>query len=182
MKIQTQTPMTNASAFEPESSHSAQETSTTPLIIPRHRIRTRVMQAIYAHIVSETPPEEVFAHLLEEMYEAAQAEAPHNAEFLKELYWGTINEMPKLRELIEKHLRGWTWDRLFLVDKCILLCGAYELTHFPDIPLRVTLNEWIEIAKAYGTPRSSNFVNGLLDAIRRSLAEDPQSLVSQKSL
>jgi transcription antitermination factor NusB len=140
------------------------------------------MQALYAHLVSETPPAEVFAHLLEEMYEAAQVEAPHNAEFLHELFFGTIQEASALRSLIERHLRGWTWDRLFLVDKCILLCGAYELTHFPDIPLRVTLNEWIEIAKAYGTPRSPSFINGLLDAIRRTLADDPKSLVNRKSL
>ncbi|MCS7162831.1 MAG: transcription antitermination factor NusB [Bacteroidia bacterium] len=153
-----------------------------PLIVPRHRIRARVMQAIYAYLVSESPPEEVFAHLLEEMYAAAQVEAPHNATFLKELFFGVTRELPKLRQLIEDHLRGWTWDRLFLVDKCILLCGTYELTHFPDIPLRVTLNEWIEIAKAYGTPRSPGFVNGLLDAIRRTLAADPTSVVSQKVL
>ncbi|MEN3040832.1 MAG: transcription antitermination factor NusB [Bacteroidia bacterium] len=155
---------------------------TSPLIVPRHKIRVRVMQAIYAHIVSNTPPEEVYAHLLEELYEAAHSEAPQNAEFLKELYFGVIREMPNLQELIERHLRGWTWDRLFLVDKSILLCGTYEITHFPDIPLRVTLNEWIEIAKIYGTPRSPSFVNGLLDAIRRTLAEDPSSLVSQKAL
>ncbi|MCX7606942.1 MAG: transcription antitermination factor NusB [Bacteroidia bacterium] len=180
MKPRTQTSMMESKSFDPEGNHLSQE-GATPLIIPRHKIRVRVMQAIYAHLVSETPAEEVFAHLLEEMHEAAQAEAPHNADFLRELYFGVIQMMPELRSLVEKHLRGWTWERLFLVDKCILLCGAYELTHFPDIPLRVTLNEWIEIAKAYGTPRSPGFVNGLLDAIRRTLSEDPNSLVSQKS-
>lgn len=165
---------------EPESVSPAAEGSTPPLIVPRHKIRTRVMQALYAHLVGDTPPEEAFAYLLEELYEAAKTEAPHNAQFLKELFFGTIREMPTLRQLIERQLRGWTWDRLFLVDKCILLCGVYELTHFPDIPLRVTLNEWIEIAKMYGTARSPGFVNGLLDGIRRTLATDPDSLVSKK--
>ncbi|MCS6895484.1 MAG: transcription antitermination factor NusB [Bacteroidia bacterium] len=155
---------------------------TAPLVVPRHKIRVRVMQAIYAYIVSETPAEEVYAHLLEELYEAAQAEAPQNADFLKELFFGVVREMPQLRSLIEQHLRGWTWDRLFMVDKSILLCGTYEITHFPDIPLRVTLNEWIEISKIYGTPRSPSFVNGLLDAIRRTLSGDASSLVSQKAL
>ncbi|MCS7188554.1 MAG: transcription antitermination factor NusB [Bacteroidia bacterium] len=173
--------MTETKPLEPEGSSSAQE-GTPNLVIPRHKIRARVMQAIYAYIVSETPPDEIFAHLLSEMYEAAQAEAPHNAQFLRELFFGVIEEMPAIRVLIEKHLRGWTWERLFLVDKCILLCGVYELMHFPDIPLRVTLNEWIEIAKSYGTLRSPGFINGLLDAIRRTLAEDPTTLVSQKSL
>lgn len=164
-----------------ERTPSASE-AVAPLIVPRHKIRVRVMQALYAHIVGDQPPDEVFAYLLEELREAAQAEAPHNAEFLQELFFGIIREMPTLREIIERHLRGWTWDRLFLVDKCIILCGVYELTHFPDIPLRVTLNEWIEIAKAYGTQRSPSFVNGLLDAIRRTLAADPSSLVSRKPL
>jgi len=173
--------MSEHRTFEAEGTPNSSD-ATAPLIVPRHKIRVRVMQAIYAHLVSETPAEEVYAHLLEELYEAARAEAPQNAEFLKELFFGVIQEMPQLRAIIERHLRGWTWDRLFMVDKSILLCGTYEITHFPDIPLRVTLNEWIEISKIYGTPRSPSFVNGLLDAIRRSLAEDPNSLVSQKVL
>ncbi|MCS7153948.1 MAG: transcription antitermination factor NusB [Bacteroidia bacterium] len=173
--------MSEQKPLDPEGTSTAAE-GTSPLIVPRHKIRVRVMQAIYAHLVGETPAEEVYAHLLEELYEAAQAEAPQNAEFLKELFFGVVRELPELRRLIEKHLRGWTWERLFMVDKCILLCGTYELTHFPDIPLRVTLNEWIEISKIYGTPRSPSFVNGLLDAIRRTLSEDPNSLVSQKTL
>lgn len=173
--------MSEQKSFDPEGLSTASE-GTTPLVVPRHKIRVRVMQAIYAHLVGETSAEEVFAHLLEELYEAAHAEAPQNAQFLRELFFGVIQEMPGLRSTIERHLRGWTWDRLFMVDKSILLCGTYEITHFPDIPLRVTLNEWIEISKIYGTPRSPSFVNGLLDAIRRSLAEDPTSLVSQKAL
>ncbi len=150
--------------------------------ISRHKLRVRVMQALYAHLVSDTPAEEVFAYLLEELHEAAKVEAPHNSEFLKELFFGTVRNMPHLRTLIEKHLVGWTWDRLFMVDKCVLLCGAYEMITFPDIPLRVTLNEWIEIAKTYGTARSAGFINGLLDAIRRNLSQDPNSLVAQKPL
>lgn len=156
--------------------------STAPSIVPRHKIRVRVMQALYAHFLSETPPEEVFAHILQEIYEAALTEAPHNATFLHELFFGTLQNLETYKALIEKHLVGWTWDRLFIVDKCILLCGVHEISHFPDIPLRVTLNEWIEIAKAYGTPRSAGFVNGILDAIRRTLAQDPSSLVAQKPL
>ncbi len=156
--------------------------STAPIIVPRHKIRVRVMQALYAHFLSETPPDEVFAHILQEIYEAALAEAPHNAEFLKELYFGTVQNLATYQALIEKHLVGWTWNRLFMVDKCILLCGVHEMTHCADIPLRVTLNEWIEIAKAYGTPRSAGFVNGILDATRRTLAQDPTSLVAQKPL
>jgi N utilization substance protein B len=162
------------------SKEAAQEASSA--IISRHKLRVRVMQALYAHLVSETPAEEVFAYLLEELYEAAKVEAPHNANFLKELYFGTVQNLPQLRSLIEKHLVGWTWDRLFMVDKCILLCGLHEMLTFPDIPIRVTLNEWIEIAKTYGTARSAGFINGLLDAIRRNLSQDPNSPIAQKPL
>ncbi len=172
--------MSDKMPLDPEDQTPAASEAVAPLIVPRHKIRVRVMQALYAHIVGDLPPDEVFAYLLDELREAAQAEAPHNAEFLQELFFGVVREMPTLREIIERHLRGWTWERLFLVDKCIILCGVYELMHFPDIPLRVTLNEWIEIAKAYGTQRSPSFVNGLLDAIRRTLAADPTSPVSRK--
>jgi len=154
----------------------------TSVIISRHKLRVRIMQALYAHLVSETPAEEVFAYLLEELHEAAKVEAPHNAEFLREMFFGTVRNLPQLRGLIEKHLVGWTWDRLFMVDKCILLCGLCEMLNFPDIPIRVTLNEWIEIAKTYGTARSAGFVNGLLDAIRRGLSQDPHNPIAQKPL
>ncbi len=162
------------------SKETAQEFASA--IISRHKLRVRVMQALYAHLVSETPAEEVFSYILEELHEAAKVEAPHNADFLKELYFGTVRSLPQLRSLIEKHLVGWTWDRLFMVDKCILLSGLYEMLNFPDIPIRVTLNEWIEIAKTYGTARSAGFVNGLLDAIRRNLSQDPTSPIAQKPL
>ncbi len=161
-----------------EASH---ELPTAP-IISRHKLRVRVMQALYAHLVSETPAADIFAYLLEELHEAAQAEAPHNAAFVKELFFGTVQNLPRYQTIIEKHLVGWTWERLFMVDKCILLCGIHEMVAFPDIPLRVTLNEWIEIAKNYGTARSAGFINGLLDAIRRSLSQDPTSPLSQKPL
>jgi len=169
--------MTNQEHF---SKDTAQELNSP--IISRHKMRVRVMQALYAHIVGDTPAEVVFSYLLEELYEAAKVEAPHNAEFLKELFFGTIRNISQLRSIIEKHLVGWTWERLFMVDKCVLLCGTYEMLTFPDIPLRVTLNEWIEIAKTFGTARSAGFINGLLDAIRRSLSQDPNSSVAQKPL
>jgi N utilization substance protein B len=169
--------MTNQEHLSKEAAQEA-----TSAIISRHKLRVRVMQALYAHLVSETPAEEVFAYLLEELHEAAKVEAPHNANFLKELYFGTVQNLPQLRSIIEKHLVGWTWDRLFMVDKCILLCGLHEMLTFPDIPIRVTLNEWIEIAKTYGTTRSAGFINGLLDAIRRNLSQDPNSPIAQKPL
>ena len=60
---------------------------------------------------------------------------------------------------------GWDSDRLFSTDMALIAMGLAEAEHFPQIPLRVTINEYVEISKFYGTPKSRPFVNGLLDRI-----------------
>ncbi len=64
---------------------------------------------------------------------------------------------------------GWEKDRLVLTDICLIVCALAECTHFPNIPLRVSMNEYVEIAKYYGTLKSSVFVNGVLDRLVRQM-------------
>ena len=66
----------------------------------------------------------------------------------------------------------WDSDRLFYPDIALIVLGLAEAEHFPEIPLRVTLNEYIEISKFYGSPKSRGFVNGLLDRLVAALREE----------
>ncbi len=72
---------------------------------------------------------------------------------------------------IEEVTRNWDAERIAYMDKVIILLGISELENFPDIPLKVTLDEYIEISKYYSTQGSSVYVNGMLDKIASLLCE-----------
>ena len=74
-------------------------------------------------------------------------------------------------ELIEPKLKNWDKDRVALIDLLLLRMGVCELSYFPTIPTKVTINEYIDIAKQYSTPQSGQFVNGVLDNILKDLVK-----------
>jgi len=84
----------------------------------------------------------------------------------------TILNEKKYRSLIEKHIDKWDLDRIAFMDMIIMQVAVAEIFSFESIPTRVTLNEYIEIAKAYSTPKSGSFVNGILDAIVNEIKKD----------
>ncbi len=82
------------------------------------------------------------------------------------------------RELIDKHTKNWDVERIAFMDIVIMVTAIAELVEFPDIPVKVSLNEYIEIAKYYSTPNSSTFINGVLDKVVEDLRT---KLLLQKS-
>lgn len=72
-------------------------------------------------------------------------------------------------ELIKPKLKNWDADRIAALDLIILQMGVCELLYFETIPTKVTINEYIDIAKAYSTPQSGQFINGLLDNLNKEL-------------
>lgn len=83
---------------------------------------------------------------------------------LKLLHDTILNEK-KYRDLIEKFTEKWDFERIAFMDLVIMQVALAEIFTFDSIPVSVTLNEYIEIAKSYSTPKSGTFVNGILDAI-----------------
>jgi N utilization substance protein B len=92
-------------------------------------------------------------------------------EFTEKLFNNAINLDEKYRELIAKNTRNWEVDRLPLTDRVILEMAIAEMIHFPNIPVKVTINEYIELTKEYSTPKSRQFINGILDVISKSMKE-----------
>ena len=70
---------------------------------------------------------------------------------------------------VAKLAEGWEKDRMVLTDVCLIVCALSECVHFPNIPLRVSMNEYVEISKFYGSSKSNVFVNGLLDKLIRQM-------------
>lgn len=83
---------------------------------------------------------------------------------LKLLHETILNEK-KFRDLIETHTDKWDFERIAIMDLVIMQVALAEIFTFESIPTNVSLNEYIEIAKSYSTPKSSTFINGILDAI-----------------
>lgn len=84
-------------------------------------------------------------------------------DFFKKLFNETLINDDNLNELITKHSKNWKKDRLALTDVIILKMGVTEMLNFPSIPVKVSINEYIEVSKTYSTPKSKQFINGLLD-------------------
>lgn len=86
-------------------------------------------------------------------------------------YVQTIFEnLSRIDETISKYLINWSFERISHLERSLLRLGTYELIFEPNIPIEVTLDEMIEIAKKYGTEESGKFINGVLDKIAKTEA------------
>jgi N utilization substance protein B len=93
-------------------------------------------------------------------------------EFVKILFRKAILNSGKCSELIDKNTTNWEVDRIALMDILVMQLAITEILEFPEIPVKVTLNEYIEIAKYYCTSKSSTFVNGILDNIVKEIRDE----------
>lgn len=93
-------------------------------------------------------------------------------EFAHKLFKATIQNADVYREMMSDSSKNWDMTRLAFMDVVIMQTALAEVMTFPKIPLNVTLNEYVEIAKYYSTPKSSSFINGLLDTIIKKLQKE----------
>jgi N utilization substance protein B len=85
--------------------------------------------------------------------------------FVLELYRKTVLEHDASSTLIGEKTKNWEVDRIAVMDVILMQMAITELKNFPSIPVKVTLNEYIEISKTYSTPKSRQFINGILDKL-----------------
>ncbi len=126
---------------------------------PRRRAREFALQGIYQWLYTGATAATVLRNL-SEMDEFERADK----EFLEGELRGTIGAAEGLREKLEP-LADRKWDEVSPVERAILLIGAWELVHNPEIPYRVTINEAIELGKRFGGTDGHKYVNGVLDRL-----------------
>lgn len=102
--------------------------------------------------------------------------------FVKTLFEKSLVNYDKYQDYIEKFTSNWDVERIVFMDNLIIGTAMAELTEFPSIPVKVTLDEWIEISKYYSTPGSSTFINGVLDKIVESLTAEGRIKKSGRGL
>ncbi len=93
-------------------------------------------------------------------------------QFVRSLFERALVNFTKYQTYIERFTSNWDVERIVFMDNLILVVAMSELLNFPDIPTKVTMDEYIEISKYYSTPGSSTFVNGILDKMTNSLNEE----------
>lgn len=103
-------------------------------------------------------------------------------EFAKTLLTKALVQYDDNQELVDRFTQNWDVERIAFMDNLILTIAIAELTTFESIPVKVTLDEWIDIAKHYSSPTSSNFVNGVLDKIVAELTESGRVKKSGRGL
>lgn len=94
--------------------------------------------------------------------------------FVRKLLQASFAGYEKYSAMVAESVTGWEKERLFSTDVVLISMGLAEAVSFPTIPVKVTMNEYVEISKFYGTPKSRSFVNGLLDKLVQQLANDGQ--------
>ena len=94
--------------------------------------------------------------------------------FVRKLLQASFASYEKYSSMVAESVTGWENERLFSTDVVLIVIGLAEAVTFPTIPVKVTMNEYVEISKFYGTPKSRSFVNGLLDNLIQQLANEGQ--------
>jgi N utilization substance protein B len=92
--------------------------------------------------------------------------------FVRKLLQSSFAAYERYSAMVAENVSGWEKDRLFSSDVVLIAMGLAEVVTFPTIPVKVTINEYVEISKFYGTPKSRAFVNGLLDKLVQTLADE----------
>ncbi len=131
----------------------------------RRLARERALQALYQ---LEQDPGLTPAAAVDAAWTAHDDEGPRDPSadtFARELVAGVQANQPAIDQLIETHSHHWRLERMQRIDRNVLRLGVFELQHRTDIPRKVTINEAVELAKAFGNEASSAFINGLLDKI-----------------
>lgn len=103
-------------------------------------------------------------------------------EFFQNIFNLSVQSEEKYKDLIAHKTKNWDIDRLAATDKIIITMALTEMVNFPSIPTKVSINEYIDISKTYSTPKSKQFVNGLLDVLAKELTESGEIRKSGRGL
>jgi transcription antitermination protein NusB len=129
----------------------------------RTKSREFAMQMLFQWDMSQQAP----AKLEPNFWKSAKA-AAQTRTFANQLFEGAAHDSAALDELITKHAANWRLDRLAAIDRAILRLAMHEM-RATDTPVKVVINEAVDLAKKYSSDDAGGFVNGILDAYQKSL-------------
>ncbi len=129
----------------------------------RRKARELALQMLFENDVAGTTPADMFQRS-DDLRSAPEG----MRDFTKRLVSGTLEHRDALDAMISRQADHWRLMRMPIVDRNILRMALFELLHEPETPRPVVIDEALEIAKRFSTPRSSQFINGILDGVLKS--------------
>lgn len=143
----------------------------------RHLARELALHALYQ---SEISGDADIQRAIMQISEDHQEDEILDLDYFRRLAYQVWSRLVPIDQWIAKSLENWSLDRIAVIDRNILRLGIYELLEEPDLPVRVVINEAIELSKRYGGEGSSRFINGVLDRVaeqvRRDTTANPRQL------
>jgi N utilization substance protein B len=136
----------------------------------RRKGRAYALQVLYALDLNEAASPGAAVSDYADLFEL-EVDAP-SLEFAGQLVACVRERLAEIDDLIQSVSRNWRLERMSRVDRNILRLAAGELRHLPEVPVKVAINEAVELAKRFGTSESPAFVNGILDRIAHQLRRD----------
>ena len=138
----------------------------------RHRSRHRAVQILYQCDLRKISPEESIRNYYDGLYTEEAEDRPGNDDFMEELVRGVIRLQAEIDHRIHEHSEHWRVERMPAVDRNILRLAIFELID-GKLPAPVVIDEALELARRFGGRDTPGFINGVLDAIHRSLPPKP---------
>ncbi|NII83665.1 N utilization substance protein B [Pedobacter sp. SG908] len=127
-----------------------------------------VMKGMVAKTLKNFTSEDPFKNKLTEI----SADWIEDSKFVQDLFVYTLQNDAKYQEMIADRTKNWESERIALMDTILMKMAICELLNFPSIPVKVTINEYLELSKDYSTPKSNSFINGILDKILGDLKKN----------
>ncbi len=128
----------------------------------RRKSREYALQGLYMHDVAKTPIDEIIA------FEWLDTPIEKDVrDFALSLIKGTISNIEQIDEVIKKYSKNWVPERLTVIDRSILRLAIFEMLYMENIPAVVTIDESIELGKTFGGENSGQFINGILDSVKK---------------
>jgi N utilization substance protein B len=138
---------------------------------PRTRARSLALQVLYEVDIANHPPGEIYKLRLEEN------PLPDDvAEFARQIIFGVLPITQTLDHLIAKYAPEWPLDQIAAIDRNILRMALWEFAVYGETPLKVAINEAVELAKLFGSDSAPRFVNGVLGALAEHQSEIHQAV------
>ena len=126
----------------------------------RRKARELALQMLFQYDIAGNTPEMIVS-----TFEDLQKSKPNTREFATKIFQGTVDHLSAIDEMIQQQADNWRLSRMAVVDRNIIRMSVYEFLHEDDTPKLVIIDEAIEIAKKFGTSKSPQFINGILDGI-----------------
>jgi transcription antitermination protein NusB len=127
----------------------------------RRTARERALQALFQIDLSENEPREAITNVLREGEESDP--------FLEQLVLGVVENKEDIDLLLRDNLEKWKLERVANVDRSLLRMATFEMKYIDEIPVNVSIDEAIELAKTFGDDSSSRFINSILSKVKESL-------------